>query len=121
MKLLYVKNLCEQKQIEIKKLAERIDMSEQNLHRCIRNNKIDAATLEKIALVLDTPISYFFETEPKSNNSISHVEGNNNILSAGGNNNVTFHNQAECEKEVVHLKAIIEEKERLIQVLMKNQ
>ncbi len=42
------------------KLAEDAGMSEANLHRCIRNNKIQAGDLEAISRLLNVKIGTFF-------------------------------------------------------------
>ena len=47
MNLEIVRKLSENRGGGLKKLAADVGMSEQNLHRCIRNNKIQAADLEK--------------------------------------------------------------------------
>ena len=60
MKLELIRNLCEDYDGGLKKLASDIDMSEANLHRCINNNKITANDLEKIAIILGVDISIFF-------------------------------------------------------------
>ena len=52
MNLEIVRKLSENRGGGLKKLAADVGMSEQNLHRCIRNNKIQAADLEKIAFLL---------------------------------------------------------------------
>ena len=44
-------------------LAVKIDMTPGNLHRCVRENKIAASDLEKIAVALGVPVSYFFDEE----------------------------------------------------------
>ena len=41
--------------------ASQIGMSEGNLHRCIRINKIQAGDLEKIAKILRVPVTVFFD------------------------------------------------------------
>ena len=46
----------------LKRLALDIGMTEANLHRCIRNNKIQAQDLEKIAKCLRVNLSVFFDT-----------------------------------------------------------
>ena len=40
----------------IKGLAESVGMTEQNLHRCVRENKIQAQDLEKYQLNLKSPL-----------------------------------------------------------------
>lgn len=63
MNLELVKKLSEKYNGGLKKLAADIGMSEQNLHRCIRYNKIQAADLELIALKLKVDIRIFFDKE----------------------------------------------------------
>lgn len=120
MNLLKIKELCEHKNGGLKRLAEEIGMSEQNLHRCINNNKIQAGDLEKIAHSFNVSISIFFEDQSlKENINVGHnVNGNgNNILG-----NISLN---EMQKELDHLRqllqekqAIIDEKERTIQILL---
>lgn len=64
MDLQVIKTLCEKRKGGLVKLASDIGMSVQNLHRCIRENKIQAQDLEKIARELNVPVSYFFDEEP---------------------------------------------------------
>ncbi|MGM9873189.1 MAG: helix-turn-helix domain-containing protein [Muribaculaceae bacterium] len=45
----------------IKGLAETVGMTEQNLHRCVRENKIQAQDLEKIAKALNVSVLEFFD------------------------------------------------------------
>ncbi|MCS2385610.1 hypothetical protein NXX91_26690 [Bacteroides thetaiotaomicron] len=59
MNLEIVRKLSENRGGGLKKLAADVGMSEQNLHRCIRNNKIQAADLEKIAFLLKADIRIF--------------------------------------------------------------
>lgn len=120
MNLLRIKELCEHKEGGLKRLAEEIEMSEQNLHRCINNNKIQAGDLEKIAQNFNVDINVFFEDQPlKESCCVGHkVNGNgNNVLG-----NISLN---EKQKEVEYLRqllqekqAIIEEKERTIQILL---
>lgn len=127
MNLMKIKGICEAKDVSIRNIAEHIGMSEQNMHRCIRVNQIQAHQLEIIAKFFNVPVGYFFDDEasPVSQNTAS-VKGNNNVL-VGGNNN-TIHKLNECEREVEvlrvevkHLTTQVEEKERLIQVLMNKK
>lgn len=63
MNLEIIKKLSENRDGGLKKLASDIGMSEQNLHRCIRNNKIQAEYLEQIAVKLEVDILQFFNDE----------------------------------------------------------
>jgi DNA-binding Xre family transcriptional regulator len=122
MNILKIKELSEKRAGGLKKLAKDIDMSETNLHRCINANKIQANDLEKIASIFKIPISYFFEDTPNGN--ITQT-GNGNVGNVIGNSNRVMVSDCEsrleiAEKEKEHLRALLEEKERLIQVLMKK-
>lgn len=109
MNLIKIRELCEAKDGGVKRLAEEIGMSEQNLHRCITLNKIQAGELEKIANIFNVPIGYFFDVDAESSNiNIGHqVKGNGNKVSG----DITL---SECRKEIEHLNALLEEKERVI-------
>ena len=58
-----IKKLAEEKKITIKRIADDIGMTAQNLHKCIRGNRIEAGDLEMIAKVLDVPITCFFDED----------------------------------------------------------
>lgn len=109
MNLLKIRELCERKEGGVKRLAEEIGMSEQNLHRCITLNKIQAGELEKIAHILDVHIGYFFDNIPV-NQSIAN--GNGSAASVYGN--ATSGVIIDKDKEIEHLKALLEERERVI-------
>lgn len=66
MKLGLIRNLCEKRAGGMRQLASDIGMSEANLHRCVNNNKIQAADLEQIALRLEVDIRQFFDDEVKA-------------------------------------------------------
>ena len=63
MNLELIKKLSEKYNGGLKKLSADIGMSEQNLHRCIRYNKIQAADLETIAMMLNVDIRVFFDSK----------------------------------------------------------
>ena len=104
----------------MKKLAADVGMSEQNLHRCIRNNKIQAADLEKIASLLKVDIRIFFDgdTSKLSNNT---VETSGDFSPASMNGNVSVGSDAVLTERIKALEALLAEKERLIQVLMERE
>jgi DNA-binding Xre family transcriptional regulator len=120
MNIIKIKELAEKRVGGLKKLAKDIGMSEANLHRCINGNKIQANVLEKIALIFKVPISYFFEDTPNGN--ITQT-GNGNVGNVIGNSNKVMVSDCEnrleiAEKENEHLRALLDEKERTIQILM---
>nr|DAP41622.1 MAG TPA: LAMBDA REPRESSOR (TRIPLE MUTANT)/DNA COMPLEX-DNA COMPLEX, DOUBLE HELIX, TRANSCRIPTION-DNA.1A [Caudoviricetes sp.] len=125
MNLLHIKKISEKKGVSIRKLAESIGMSEQNLHRCIRVNQIQAHQLEQIAHLLEVPVVCFFDEEVVcENNKIGKVSGTGNRVQQG-HVNVMLESQ---EREIENLKLlltekdkVISEKERLIQILMKGK
>ena len=65
MNLYIIKSLIEENKFSggVRGLAEVVGMTEQNLHRCVRENKIQAGDLEKISKVLGVPISIFFNED----------------------------------------------------------
>ena len=71
--------------------------------------------MEKIADFFKVPIDYFFDRsiETSSVNIGHHVNGNGNKVSG----DITL---SECKKENEHLKELLSEKERTIQILMKQ-
>lgn len=50
----------------LRKLAIDAGMSEGNLHRCIRNNKIQASDLEALSRLLNVEVGIFFAETAKS-------------------------------------------------------
>lgn len=61
MNLKLIKNYCERRPGGLRQLAEDAGMSEANLHRCIRNNKIQAGDLEALSRLLNVEIGVFFD------------------------------------------------------------
>ena len=119
MNLEIIRNLSENRGGGMKKLASDVGMSEQNLHRCIRNNKIQAADLERIAELLKVDIRVFFsdETTTPPNNS---AETKGDFSPAAMNENVLVHGaNALLAERIKHLEEFLEEKERLIKVYEK--
>lgn len=112
MNLERIRRLSENRTGGLKKLAIDIGMSEQNLHRCLNNNKIQAGDLEKIASLLGVSILTFFDEGLTQNNAIA--SGRNSIAAV---NSAVNGNKA-LEEKVTLLERILDEKERTIQILM---
>lgn len=121
MNLEVIKKFSEKREGGLKKLALDIGMSEQNLHRCIRNNKIQAADLEKIAILLKVDVRIFFDE------SGAAIADNGAVAVAGGATahhittnatNATNAGDVMLQQKVEALEALLAEKERLITVLL---
>lgn len=118
MDLSIIRNLSEKRVGGMRKLASDIGMSEANLHRCVNNNKIQAADLEKIALLLKIDIRVFFDEQlfERANNAV-HTNGD--FSPASMNGNVSVGGDAILAERVKHLEELLAEKERLIKVYEK--
>ncbi len=118
MDLEIIRRLSEKREGGLKKLASDVGMSEQNLHRCIRNNKIQAADLEQIALLLSVDIHIFFD-EGVSQHPNNLVNTNGDFSPASMHGNVSVGTDAMLQERIKHLEALLSEKERLIKVYEK--
>lgn len=118
MNLSIIRTLSEKRVGGMRKLSSDIGMSEANLHRCIRNNKIQATDLEKIALLLNVDIRTFFDEEvlTLANNS---VNTNGDFSPASMHGDVSVGSDAILAERVKHLEKLLAEKERLIKVYEK--
>lgn len=109
-----IKFYCEKREGGVKKLASDIGMSEPNLHRCIRLNKIQAADLEKISAILGVDIRVFFDDQV-SRNAVKIGDGSTAAVNVSG----TIHggqnvNTYPADQEIKNLRALLDEKERII-------
>ncbi len=112
MNLQLIKDYCEKRAGGLRQLAEDISMSEPNLHRCIRINKIQAGDLEKIAKTLRVPISVFFE-DGRGGVTVSATD---HSQSAGCDLHVSTEDAIMAER-VIYVEAFLKEKEERISEL----
>lgn len=118
MDLSIIRSLSEKRAGGMRKLASDVGMSEANLHRCVNNNKIQAADLEKIAFLLKVDIRTFFD-EHLSGLANNTIKTNGDFSPASMNGNVSVHANAVFAERVKALEALLAEKERLIKVYEK--
>ncbi len=97
--LLLIRDLCEKKKIKIRELASRIGKDESSIQSMIRTGSTNTKTLEAIAEVFNVSPGIFFDNPLESNTE----------------------NSLNKEAEIAYLKKILEEKERLIQVLLSKK
>ena len=107
-------------------LASLSGVSDVTISKILNGADAKISTIEKIAEALKVPVGYFFD-----DSTVSQVSTGNSNIVVGRDNNGHI-NMAECQDkledallEIKHLKAVIEgkdklleEKERLINVLM---
>ena len=97
--LLLIRELCEKNKIKIRELASRIGKDESSIQSMIRTGSTNTKTLEAIAEVFNVSPGIFFDNPLESNTE----------------------NSLNKEAEIAYLKKILEEKERLIQVLLSKK
>lgn len=120
MNLEIIKNFTAKRESGLRRLALDIGMSEQNLYRCIKKNNMQAGDLEKIAALLNVDIRTFFDGSVGAENNVIETKGSYSPASIHGN--ISIDNESKIlKKENAMLHAILDEKERLIKVLLDNR
>lgn len=109
--LLLIREIAERKNITLRILASRVGISEDGLQKLITNGSTKTSTLETIARELEVPVGIFFEGCLQS---AIHSVANGNGSAASIYGNATSGVIADKDKEIEHLKALLEEKERVI-------
>ena len=109
--------LFRKKRIVQKDFADKMGVTAVTITKWKSQESIDAAKLEAISKILNIPISYWFDDNFQFNQSI--VNGDGSAASVYGN--ATAGEIADKDKEIEHLKLLLEEKERTIQILMQKQ
>lgn len=82
------------------KLASRIGKEDSSIQAIVRNGSTNTKTIEAIAKVLEVPVGVFFDDIP-----ITGIKSN----------------ELDKDAKIADLERIIEEKERLIQVLLSKK
>lgn len=65
-----IKSLAERQNISIRELADKVGVSENQIHVMCKTNSTKINTLEKIAKVLNVSINYFFDEDNSSSTSL---------------------------------------------------
>lgn len=63
-----IKELSKDKNIPLKAIAEQIGISEQGIHKMIREETMSAVVLEKITRILNVSVCMFFDPDVQCNN-----------------------------------------------------
>lgn len=94
--LLIIRGLCERKKMTIRELAQRIGRDESSIQSAIRRGSTNSSTIELIAKELGVSAGVFFDGFANDNTS-------------------------ELEREVQHLRELVREKERTIEILLSTR
>ena len=65
-----IKTELEHQGKSVRELCFKIDITEQGLHQMIRKRSMKIETLERISNILSLPVSYWFEDEKNTENSV---------------------------------------------------
>lgn len=113
-----LKELIEELDIPQRKLAEKMGVTPQTISAILTAKDVRTSTIERIASVTDMPISYFFREIHEGQKAVASGNGS---VAVTGNNNVAVNDSAPVLLERVKmLEKLLEEKERLIKVLMEK-
>lgn len=122
MDLNLIRNLCEKRAGGMRKLASDIGMSEANLHRCVNNNKIQAADLENIARLLKVDVRLFFDNDVSElSNNTATANGASSIAAINSEVKIDKDNTTMLKERISFLEKLLTEKERLIKVYEKME
>lgn len=110
--LFIIRELAERKGLTLRDVAAKISISEGGLQKLMANGSTKTSTMEELAQVLEVPAGIFFDDYRCVHNSIANDGSASSIY---GNAIV---GESDKDKEIAHLKEIIAEKERTIQILM---
>lgn len=94
--LILIRRLCSERGITIRELAQRIHRDESSIQSAIRRGSTNSGTLELIAHELGVSAGIFFD-------------------------GFVTNKAKDLQAEIAHLKELLREKERLINILMKMQ
>lgn len=109
-----IRQILEERNIRQSTFLKDLGLSKSNLYAWVNGRSVPRVdSIEEIADYFDVPIDYFFDRKlGQKEQSLGHkVSGNGNTVSG----NITLN---EYRTENVHLKELIEEKERTIQILL---
>lgn len=109
-----LKKILKRKGITPKEFEGMIGKSEQRIYQYYNATKFDSDQIIEFSNIFKVPIAYWFDDEGYRLNQ--SVVGDGSAASIYGN--ATAGVIADKDKEIEHLKQLLKEKERLIQVLM---
>jgi len=123
-----IKNLCLEKNVSLKELAENIGITYQGLNKCIRKNNMQCSDLEKVTIFLGVPVSYFFEEGVTGGSGVEKNFNHSqiNYQQGDGNKNAQHVGDGcvECgrlRREVESLHELLKAKDEIINLLKERK
>ena len=114
-----LKKKIAQQNVSALAIAKKMGISPQALNSTFNAADVKSGTLERIADALGVGMSFFYPTDGNS----AVASGDGSVAVTGNNNvagNVTIGDAAVLQERVKMLERLLEEKERLIKVLMEK-
>lgn len=124
-----IKELSRKKNISLKSIAEQIGVSEQGIHKMIREETMSAVVLEKITRILNVGVCMFFDPDIQCTNFEQYNANAERSIAAKKIGKVDQRdmlpkkndNQSDLEEQVIKLqRELLEAKDEIIN-LMKGQ
>ena len=106
--------IIREKKLKKKEIAAQMGITDVYLSQIFKKESIDAYLLEKLSRAVRVPISFWFDESININKSIANGEGS----AASIYGNATAGLISNKDQEIQHLKQLLKEKERTIQILM---
>lgn len=123
-----INELLEERRIKKVDFCDKVNISATTLNRTTEKGaEIGCIKLERIADFFQVPMDYFFERDykqPYPTNTIekgTDLSSGNTINGINGNGNAITMSYNDQQREIEHLKVLLKEKERMIQLLLHQQ
>jgi len=123
-----INELLEERRIKKVDFCEKVNISATTLNRTTEKGaEIGCIKLERIADFFQVPMDYFFERDykqPYPTNTMekgTDLSSGNTINGINGNGNAITMSYNDQQREIEHLKVLLKEKERMIQLLLHQQ
>ena len=100
-----------------KEICQRVEISVQTLENTLKGAEIGSRKLERIADLFKVPMDYFYDRDVEID---EHWHIGHNV-NGNGNKVVGDISLNECRREIEHLKQLLKEKERTIQILLERK
>lgn len=130
---LIIKQLMSKENIDVSTLSKRLGKTKQAVYDMLEKTDVNTSVLRELSNIFNVPISrFFYEEDLKFNSSAANTTGDFSPAVSGvqGDATVTISNEGEAlqkeriahlNEKVKHLQDIIDEKERLIKVLLDSR